>query len=435
MKITFDILRPHQKEILDHFHVHKATYIQITGGVGTFKTSTAMLGWYHHCMLYPGQDVYVIGMDNHVVERVWLNMWKRLFHEDQYRVKGGVGNREIVLPQYDSVFRLLQWTHPTTTEALKKIATGDNISGYHLLQPDMLSDEKKEFFGRIDNRVRLFSGEVDDPRQKRVFDLNAPYPGHWTHDLLFNENHAKYLGNREGRLSKIHIKTTVETSIYSQAALDNFLDEMLPHLYERFINGESVAAEGQVYKRYHFHKPITPNELVIYSIGFDKGEGEHPMGVIFVGKTKTGQWLAFDEIIFRDEELSDLNDILLKKCEFWGLDKADYMVYGWDGHAYKKYFAKHLLKPNGKMILSHAFPVGDRTTKWYYIQPGIDMMSLNFSRKELMICEHLELIQHDLVKYLYNDKGTKPDKTKYDPHLLDALRYVWIRIARTYGIW
>jgi phage terminase large subunit len=73
------------------------------------------------------------------------------------------------------------------------------------------------------------------------------------------------------------------------------------------------------------------------------------------------------------------------------------------------------------------FPTNPKVrTKWFQVKNGIDIVEVALRNQTLTINSGCKKTISQLNEYAWDDKG-EPDKKSCDPHLLDALRYAFIR--------
>ena len=70
-------------------------------------------------------------------------------------------------------------------------------------------------------------------------------------------------------------------------------------------------------------------------------------------------------------------------------------------------------------------------TKWGPVSAGCTLLQEHFKTRKLLVSPECVKIIADTGKYVAGKDG-EPDKKVYDSHLLDALRYVWIRVSRMF---
>ena len=430
-------LLPHQELILRE----QAPYLVVHGGVGTRKSSACILKLLLHCHAYPGQVIIVAAKTYGQLDFVFMAEWKRLVpaHIYNYNEK----KQMITIPGCNSELRLAHEGRPDSWEKIH----GSNTSGIYGIQPETWL--QRAFFEETDQRVRIFSDESRDPRYLRLFDCNAGAPDHFIHETLIDHTSAKYIGDRDfttetpcrdttierdGIVTRIHIPTTAYNSAYGQAKIDQYEKTLPQSRFQRLVQGLWVAVTGRVYDHVAItDKPITPDEIRQFWIAFDPGtkrdeddSNSGNLGVVVIAEMNAGGFAVVDERLAGYKGNQAFLTMINSLADKWGRAKLQYIVKDWHGGSGVP--LADVLRKAGYTV--HQPASGAAKSKWFKISPGVMLLYEAFKSERLKVSKACEKVQKDLRLYTYGEKGDDPDKNVHDAHLLDALRYGWIRIGR-----
>lgn len=395
-------LKPHQHALIDA----QDRYVIIDGGVGTFKTTACVIRLYLHCFEWPGSRIIVGAQTYQQLKDVFLAEWQDQVPEKHYDYNAQ--EHIISLPLCDSKIYLRYADHIRAHQVI----TGMSISGYYVIQAESLRDSR--FIDVLNERVR----HGDPAGHLRLLDCNPGAPTHFVHRRFIDRTHKEHLGG----VAHIHVVTTPETSKYTQADLDEWKRVLAPEAYRRRVLGEWCAGEGAVYPEFQVDPVPAPEDVLQYWVGIDPGHGEHEFGLIWIGELEKHQYMVIDEHKgkLKSHGMDTIAELIQSKCIKWGEDKLGYCVIDWSDNVYKR--TLHEFYANLDEIWH---PHGNR--KWFGVQQGIVLMEQAMRMGVLRIADTCTETQKEAHSYVYDEAG-KPDKKVFDPHLLDAARYDWIRI-------
>jgi len=311
-----------------------------------------------------------------------------------------------------------------------EIITGTTISGWYVTQAESL--DSSQYIDELNQRMRLFGAEPDD-RYIRLIDANPGSPSHFIYKRFIDASSYSFLGSQN--IYRINIETTPDNSIYSQETLNEWKTSMSTTNYLRRVSGVWCAGQGQVYEDYDLHPTeVMPSQVSEFYIGFDPGtvgQSENELrnkvgniGLVWVGLLEDKQWCVIDEQQPLFKGLDELTGLIESTNYYWGSDKFQGMIKDWhggSGEVYQRYFQAHT-------SISPVFTPSYNKSKWFKVAAGVNMLRQAFKVKSLAVSPKCRLLLKDMGNYMIGDDG-EPDKTRYDSHLLDALRYCWIRIG------
>lgn len=411
--ITLDQLKPHQLDILQ---AHKK-YIVVNGGVGTFKTTTCIMKLISHCIHNPGQVIGVVAQTYGQLSNVFLPEFTRQMPAELYQYNGA--KNQIYIPKWDSWLYLHYADHPKAHVIIKS----ETWSGWYMIQAESL--KSKEILDECDRRIRLFD-EYSEYKYIRLVDTNPGNPSHFIYKSFIDSKDQTYMGSKN--IDLINIQTTTETSKYSQETLDLWKKTWPEQQYKRMVDGQWTSDSGLIFNEWHVNdKPINNDEIIGYIIGVDPGHGKHNFGIIVLALMDNYTWKVIDEKLFNlgwegwgvEQSANIINELIDK----WGVDKCICASLDWSAYGYKSELAKLCPGLEGKVF----FPTNNKIrTKWFKVKNGLDIMEVAFRNRDLAIHESCTETIDSLNKYAWTDDG-EPDKKAHDPHLLDALRYSYIR--------
>jgi len=388
------------------------------GGVGTVKTTGNLLRLWLHINQFPNSVFLIFAQTYDQLERVFMLEWERQIPDYEYKhIKN---EKKILLHKSGSVLFLHYAEHTNSV----KIMRGMTISGYMMIQAESITEEI--FYHEANQRIRLF-GKEPRPEYLRLIDANPGNPGHWVHDFFINKQCARYLPDSE--VTRIKIRTTAETSVYSEATIEGWRRDMPAWLFERMVNGNWTHAEGRVWDTYTTF-PHPANDMKGFAASFDRlifgcdyGQ-DHPTAIIFVG-FKAGIYYIFDEYVARDKSVRSCLAEVEKRLESWGFDpkmrgrlwvdpSAKGFCKEWNdipGHGLYAYQSTH---KGTDPVLNRAIRIGER-----------------LRTQQVIISTLCHTIIQDCERTIWVGNGKdKIDKDTYDPHAMDAFGYCFTQEVR-----
>lgn len=396
-------LKPHQHDLIDAL----ARYVIIDGGVGTYKTTACILRLYLHCFEWPGSRIIVGAQTFQQLKDVFLTEWQDQVPETHYDYNAQ--DHIITLPLCNGRIYLRYADHPRAHQVI----TGMSISGYYLIQAESLRDSR--FLDVLNERVR----HGNPAGHLRLLDCNPGAPTHFVHRRFIDRSHKEHLRD----VAHVHVVTTPETSKYTQDDLDEWKRTLSPEAYRRRVLGEWCAGEGAVYSEWQVEPSPTPDQVLQYWVGIDPGHGKHEFGIVWIGELAENQFMIIDECKgkLQSHGMDHIADLIRARCLKWGEDKLGYCVVDWHDNVYRRTLNQFYDKLNA---IYH--PHGRRSA-WFGVDQGVVLMEQALRKGILQVSSECPETQKELNSYVNDDAG-KPDKSAFDPHLLDAARYDWIRI-------
>lgn len=423
-------LKPQQIELMNSKHLINV----MDGGIGTFKTASCILDIFGHCMSYHGQTIVVRANTFEQLSDVFLAEWEEQVSDHLWRYNA---NKHVIyMPQFDSMLRLRHADYSDRVRQ-RKGKKGASISGYYYVQAEEIQTETA--WQIDDERVRKFGPNLH-PAHRCWIDMNPGHPGHWAHELFVDDGCERWMGNLNRPdyplLWYKNVITTPKTSIYTEDDINKMRLTMRDEVFKRKIMGEWCALEGLVYP---FHKTytgkITPDIVERVWIGLDPGHGGHPFGMIWLAEIKTPSGF---QLVIADEHKENLGErgleyiiplIEEKTLRLTGgnvdskPDKLQYGVIDWSDAFYR------LNIPQMSKVITQIRHPSHSRGKWYPVMQGVLMLDEAFRIGQIMVHEDCKATKREMNSYTFGDNG-EPDKKIYDAHLLDAARYVGIRVLR-----
>lgn len=420
----------------------RARYVVIHGGVGTSKTTACILRLLIHCHQYPGQRIAVTALTYKQLRNVFLSEWQQLVPDEAYT--WNQSDQEITLPRCNSRLRL----HYADRKGANQIIRGENLSGYLCLQPETWRDPS--FHDELKQRVRIFGQDPDAPEYVRLYDANAGHPTHFLHSTLLDTQSESYIGAKDpeattplpdvvrvldGPVASLHVTSTARTSTYSQETLDEWEQSLPPDIYKRMVQGLASAMEGRVFTDYTvLDQPIKPSDVQRFWIGMDPGTAEDPgkpgvgnLGLVVLADCGT-YFCAAAGLAIAFKGLTPFKAAIRKLVDHWSSEGGDYvgLVKDWAGGAGVPMASA--LRADGLGPVWKPAADGKPAGRWKPVSAGIALLYDAFQSSRLVISPDAKVLITDLELYQYT--AGEPDKKSHDPHCLDALRYVWIRVSR-----
>lgn len=431
-------------------------YLIISGGVGTLKSTACV--WLLYMWIrgfnrkgFNTQKILVCGQTLSSIEGAFVSHWEKEIPIDSYSGSSSALSKR---PEIKIGSNKISYTYSATKSSVGKgsdqIIKGDNISGFYFVQPELMNDSL--MVDEMIRRDRLYDKVGDDkglekraPCHLNLFDCNPAGPDHWIYkryinndpanehfiggDLVHKEENEYWSWTHSKQTSVLAIKTTPQTSVYSAETLAEWKRTMRGSDYDRMVNGLWVSAEGRIYE----DCPTVSGKLDIdeYWIGMDPGTGRDPqsgegnLGLVWIARCGD-TWVLFDckRVKFSgvDSLASIIEQVSLKhsdQAKFRGIVKD---WHGGSGAVYATELRRHT--EFGKMILQPA----ENYSKYGKVEYGIGILYQALKSGKLKIHTDCKRVIDDLHSWTFNDKGVVDPRT--EPHLLAALRYVWIRVWR-----
>lgn len=417
--LTADQLKAHQIQLI---HTTKK-YSIIHGGVGTFKTTACILRLAMHCMKYPGQRIMIAAHQMDTFNRVFLPEWEEQIESSLWHYNAN--QKMITMPMFDAII----WLQYDDLKDAEKAFKGGTLSAWYIIQAEQM--RYSGVLDVLDERMRRF-GKEPNPKYLRLVDMNPGTPGHFTHARFIDQSSSRYIGSEH--IDEIHVKTTPETSSYSQETLDIWKRMYSDAYYKKMVNGEWVSLEGRVYQDYEvLDKEVDPEDIAEYWIGMDPGTAgmskqdisydRGNLALVWIAKLIDGSYAIIDESLSTFDTIEQLANLIKGRNAYWG-DGFIQLVKDWAGGS-GAVFARELPKVGVRPIVK---PAADRA-KWFPVSAGVLLLQAAFKTGRLKVSPKCKGVIKDLGAYVAGDNG-EPDKAQYDSHLLDALRYGWIRVGR-----
>ncbi len=428
--IPFLSLWPQQLAVLRS----AAQYVLIDGGVGTGKTAACVLRLGRHCIHYPNSRLIAAAQTFQQLKDVFLSEWSV-----QWGPAGVDGFW--TYNQQDHIIRISNgaeiWLryaeHPRSFERIR----GTSISGWYITQAELLRDWR--FVERLNDSMRIYGPEWKDGerdrRYLRLMDTNPGNPAHPVYQHYINsgaEQHIDY-ETEDQSVEYIHVQTTPETSQYSQEIIDQWQRTRRPEEYRRMVEGEWCATEGLVYDDWEMmdHVPES-SEVKQFLIGMDPGtardqqKGEGNLAYTVIAELTTGYGVIGEgAITFRG--MGNLIGLLNAVRKKWGgAQKCAGLVLDWGGGS------GAVFSPEFQAAGWYVHKPGPGKARYKAVMYGVTRLYESLLIKSLRISPECELVKRDLGMYVYGENG-EPDKRAYDSHLLDSLRYGWIRAGFMLG--
>ena len=304
---------------------------------------------------------------------------------------------------------------------------GANLRGYLLIQAESFRHES--VFNQMELRVRGY----DDSTMTRMIDANPGTPDHFIHRFFIDKESDQYIG--EEYIDEIWIRTTPETSVYSAEQLAQWKRTMPDWWYTQMIEAQWVSREGRIYGDYHvLDKAPLSDEIIRFWVGIDPGtagmgekdQGKGNLALVWLGVREDGVYIVLSEKLLVFSSVKVLADVIKAENIRWGTKKYNGLIRDWGGGS-GSVFASELPKYMDGGIWKPA----QSQTKWGPVSAGCTLLQEHFKTRKLLVSPECVKIIADTGKYVAGKDG-EPDKKVYDSHLLDALRYVWIRVSRMF---
>ncbi len=415
MTDTLAMLWPQQRELLRA----NSRYILIDGGVGTGKTSACILRLFKHCLDHPGQIIIVAAQTYQQLKDVFFQEWKRQIPSKvwRYSVQGNV----IHMPTLDAELWLRYADHPRAFERIR----GSTISGWYITQAETLRDAN--YLDRLNQSTRLFGKEAadtHDPRYIRLVDMNPGNPSHFMHQRFIWADSESYIG--DDRVHHIRTVTTPETSVYSQDRIDEWKRTLPSAEFQRMILGEWCASEGLIFDNWTEGPEYTTADVRSFWIGMDPGtsqvkRNEGNLALVVIADLFNGDYAIVDEKLIKYSGLQSFVSDVHKLVTLWGQEKCQGIVKDWAGGSGTVF--EGVLRDKGYNVWKPA----SAEMKYKEIMYGVVRLYEAFNCGTLLVSKRCAKLRRDLGSYVYGSDG-KPDKKVYDSDLIDALRYVWMRV-------
>jgi len=420
--ITPQDLKPHQLELMKA----QKQYIHIDGGVGTYKSTACILRLYAHCFRYPGQSIMVLAQTYPQLMMVFMAEWKRQIPDSHYNYVGSPV-KKITLPDCESEIILHHADHVNS----EKVIRGASLSGWYIIQGETL--RFVDVLDGLDQRIRLF-GPDPNPGYLRLIDTNPGSPSHFIYKRFVDKQSEEYLG--DDLIDYIHVETTPETSVYSARTIKQWERTLRPEKYRQMVKGEWCSLDGAIYDDYETTEPPKPEDIDMYFIGCDPGTAldtqkkEGNLALVWIGRHRVSKkYIVLEAIPVKYNGVGALAELIDKVCEYWGLGKLEAFIKDWAGGSGAVFSTE--LPPKSKYVDVLLKPAG-KNPKYKQVAYGITAVYEALKTRKLLVSTGAGKVIRDIHSYSYNDKGD-PDKAAYDSHLLDALRYAWIRISIFYA--
>lgn len=438
--------RQHQKQIYQAVHrcVAQGKTLLVYGGVNVFKTSTITWAlfalWSAIAHAYRGARYIVAGLDLNQIDDSFFSEWKRAVPDTAYRYDGN--KHKIIMGNGDLEIVFRGSGHYRDGSAATLAATkrrGGNFHGVYLVQgescPQSFADE---IIGRRIRGAPELKPGIDPnkapPYRMIIVDSNPGDPNHWTYQRYVNQEGDQFIHNSEF----IRIQTTVETSTYTQEELNDKRRVWARHEVRRMLDAEYVAAEGVVYDEYTIlEKPPTPDDCQSFWICLDPGTSTNPqtggnLGIVVVALLKSGKFCVVEDFQGRWRNLKTFCEQVVGLRDKWSRTgygaQFNSVVKDWYGGAGMP--IRDALQDMGLFVEG---PTGEGVREdWRHVMVGVALVREGFVLERLVISPECRHVIESLQLYSYGDND-EPDKKIHDPHVLDALRYGWIRIYRHEG--
>jgi hypothetical protein len=418
----------------------------VYGGVNVFKTSTITWAlyrlWRRIGMAYTGARYIVAGLDLPQIRDSFLAEWRNYVDPRAYTYDANKSTIRLSAPS-DGVEIVFKTSgHYREGAAAVLAATrrrGGNFHGVYFVQGESCPESvANEVLGRrIRGKPQVRPGYKGPlpPYRTIVIDANPDSPQHWVYKRYLDsrDENDQYVPGAD-----VHaIPTTVETSTYTQAELDERRRLWQPHETARLLDARWVTAAGVIYPKYRAVESIHPSQVSRYWVAFDPGTAEDTgagnLGVIVLAKLIDGPgWAIVDERLMSWRGLDYVADTFRALVEHWGSYGAQYegAVRDWSGGAGR---------PIGDYLEGQRLgPVYAPSSKkgrqhWFPVEAGITLVYEGFVTERLVVSKACTGVLEELALYARNERG-EPDKKIFDAHRLDAVRYGMIRIGEMGGI-
>lgn len=435
MAVSFEQLKPHQRAILGA----RTQFVVVDGGAGTAKTTAVVLRRFNECILYPGLESMALMQTLDQIYKVYLSVWKAEIDRRFWVEKSNPWRIEL---KNGSKVYLQYADNPRAEERI----LGATLAGADVGQAE--SFRRGDLLEQLEIRIRqpgkpfLFQvdsngGNVLAPAYLRYIDQESPtFQGDNLKRVREADDWSMWVGTN---MTRIHIRTTPETSVYSAEQIEKWRRTMPPARFRRWIDGESCADEGLVYPVWENSgkEPPDPSEVERFWIGMDPGTAGTPnLGLVWLGELKAGGFVVLaDRLISASADAQDVNQTtvaaLLEQInsvnDYWcagNPEKFRAIVRDWGGGSGEVFASE--LQGRGIQVWK---PHGEKgRAAWKSVHAGMTLLDEAFRAGRVKISPRAEGIERDLGLFVKDPSGT-PDKKRYDSHLLDALRYVWIRIS------
>jgi len=415
----------------------------IHGAKGTGKTTIMTLAMVSILNIvstyYRGLRYVVAAMTNEQLRDSFLDTFRAEIPESNYSYNQNAA--EIALhffPGQDCIMRLrYSGDHRgrKTAQKASERRRGSNIHGFYMVQGETLN---KQFYDEINSRVVEFpqkmGGVAEAPSPTiRWIDANPSHPRHFLYRHFLNPLDDIFLGNLG---MEYNIAATPETSTrYSPAQLEIFRKTWSPHEVARMLDGKWIAAEGQVYRDAQILKEAPDSDQILKLwVGMDPGtaksedNGEGNLGLVWIGELKDGTFCVLSDKLAAFSGMDTLKSLILERSAALlngNMTRFQGVVIDWaggSGEPIRKWMIGEGVQVNR--------PTGpDIRSRWFPVMSGVTLLQESYLAGRLTISPNSEGIIKDLGLYVWNSEG-QPDKSAYDSHLFDALRYAWIRIGR-----
>lgn len=412
----------------------------VCGGVGVTKSSTIIVAlydlWYHIGLAYSNAIYLVFAMTYSQLRDAFIANWRENIPSDTYNYNQK--DEIITLAGTDLQIWMRHsgsYHEGASADMASRTRRGASITGYYCPQAESVS---RTFFDEIHRRTRHMPSPKTDkgsllPYRIRALDCNPDAPTHWIHERFVDKDCPRYIGKNAIYLN---YETLPETSVYSAEEREEARKTLPDHEFQRMWCGKWVAAAGAIYKEYTFlpEKP-NPSDVLELWLGMDPGtatadkNGEGNLGLVLLGRLNTNEWAILEGELHTWGGIDDLAIAIERLIGPWGgVEKLKAIVKDWRGGSGEP--IKTELRKRGYVVVS---PSSDTRSKYTDVSYGIVRLYNAFKTGLLKISPSCIGIKRDLQMYVYKDDSIirdAPDKRKYDPHRLDALRYAWIRIYR-----
>ena len=357
---------------------------------------------------------------------VFMAEWKRQIPESHYKYTGSPVKR-IELPYCESEIILHYADHVRAEQVIR----GSSLSGWYIIQGETL--RFVDVLDGLDQRVRLF-GADPNPGYLRMIDTNPGSPSHFIYKRFVDKDSKEYIG--EDLIDYIHVETTAETSVYAQRTIDQWKRTLRPEKFRQMVKGEWCSLDGSIYDDYETVDPPDPGEIDMFWIGCDPGTAmdtqkkEGNLALVWIGRQRsTGKYIVLDAVPVKYNGVDSLAALIDRSCEYWGPQKLEAFIKDWAGGSGAVFSTE--LPPKSRYVDTLLNPAG-KNPKYKQVSYGITAVYEALKTRKLVVSTAAVKVIRDMHNYAYNDKG-EPDKVTYDSHLLDALRYAWIRISVFYA--
>lgn len=411
-----EALLPHQRDVL----TATSDYIVIHGGVGAAKTRACLWRVFLQAQAWAGQTLLIGALTQRHLEDVIVRPWLDEMPESRYHYSPS--RAEIRVPSLDGrgesmiLLRSLE-----RSDSVARIR-GLTLTGYYLAQAELLPEAA---FHELEQRVRSRPNGVPF---LRLFDANAGATTHWLYRHLLDP-HSESAIDREW-VTDIHVRTADNPSAYSPRQLAVARRTLSEGEYQRQYDGVWGEAEGRVYTHVPVcDSPPEPDDVIRYWVGLDPGAGGlHPFAMVWLGEVQLpdgrSQAMVLAEHEVYNQPVQQVAGILQAENARWGETKFQEAVIDWSGLA-----AKRALIHAGIPVV---WPTQDH--RWKRVAEGVRLVDEALRMDVLSVSPACPRTLRDAQRYVWDDQGSEPDKSAYDAHLLDALRYVFIRVGRQGGL-